>query len=72
MIDEDGDIKQPTQMFDMGVVGIAAVLTLCGVAMCFFSFTVPSDKAPPKQAAPQEVTLGIGQGSTIHPDKPQP
>ena len=48
MIDDDGDIKQPSQFWDMGVVGIAAVLTLAGIATCFFTFTVPSDKPAAK------------------------
>jgi hypothetical protein len=65
MIDEDGDIKPPSQFWDMGVVGIAAVLTMAGIATCFFSFDVHGDKTPAKQ--PTEVTVGIGTGSTIHP-----
>ena len=67
MIDKDGDIKQPSQIWDMGVVGIAAVLTAAGIGMCFFSFTVPKDAPAPM---PAEVTLGIGQGSAIHPPPP--
>ncbi|MEI9990514.1 MAG: hypothetical protein WDM86_10780 [Rhizomicrobium sp.] len=69
MIDDDGDIKQPLGIWDMGVVGIAAVLTLAGIATCFFTFTVPSEKP---SAQPTEVTVGLGQGSAIHPAKPQP
>ncbi|MEJ0027733.1 MAG: hypothetical protein WDN01_17040 [Rhizomicrobium sp.] len=72
MIDEDGDIKQPSGFWDMGVVGIAAVLTLAGIATCFFTFTVPSEKPAAAQAQPTEVMIGVGQGSTIHPAKPQP
>ena len=67
MIDEDGDIKQGSGFWDFGVVGIAAVLTLAGIATCFFTFTVPKDP-PAKQ--PAEVTIGVGQGSTIHPAAP--
>ena len=72
MIDEDGDIKQPYGFWDLGVVGIALVLTMAGIATCFFSFAVPKDKPAAKPAAPTEVTIGIGQGSTIQPTKPQP
>ncbi|HJW41579.1 MAG TPA: hypothetical protein VJ476_10170 [Rhizomicrobium sp.] len=70
MIDDDGDIEQPSQIWDMGVVGIAAVLTLAGIATCFFTFTVPADKPAARQAQPTEVTIGLGQSSTIHSDKP--
>ena len=69
MIDEDGDIKPPTQFWELGVVAIAAIFTLSGVALCFFSFSPPH--ASPQQGAPAqvagEVTIGIGQGQTIHP-----
>ncbi len=71
-VDEEDLIKQPTQLFDLGVVGIAAVLTLSGLALCFFTFRVPTDKPAPLQLRPQptEVTIGIGQGQTIHPRPP--
>ena len=68
IIDEDGHIKQPSQFWDLGVVAIAAIFTLCIFGLAFFSFTVPADK--PKN----EVSIGIGAGSTIHqaaPAKPQ-
>jgi hypothetical protein len=64
IIDEDGDIKQPLPIWDLGVVAIAAVFTAFIVGLWFFKFTVPADK-PVKP--PAEVTIGIGQGSTIHP-----
>jgi hypothetical protein len=68
MIDEDGDIKPPSQFWEMGVVAIAAVFTMSGVALCFFSFSAPHSAAPLKPAA--EVTMGIGGGSTIRPAPP--
>jgi hypothetical protein len=64
IIDEDGDIKQPSQFWDLGVVAIAAVFTACIIGMWFFSFAVPAQKAPP------EMTVGLGQGSAIHQDAP--
>jgi hypothetical protein len=71
MIDEDGDIKPPSQFWELGVVAIAAVFTLSGVALCFFSFSPPhTSSAPQNVAAPQnagEVTMGIGSASAIHP-----
>ena len=72
-VDEEDSIKQPTQLFDLGVVGIAAVLTLSGLALCFFTFRVAGDTPVPPKARPEptEVTIGIGQGRTIHPPGPQ-
>ncbi|MEI9996024.1 MAG: hypothetical protein WDM91_15620 [Rhizomicrobium sp.] len=66
VVDDEGNIKQPSPIWDMGVVLIAATLTFCGLAMCFFTFTVSGDKAVARQ--PAEVTIGVGDGSTIHPD----
>ena len=63
MIDEDGDIKQPLQIWDFGVIVIAAVFTACIVGLWFFSFKVP-DKAQP------ELSIGLGQGSSIHQGAP--
>ena len=61
MLDEDGDIKPPSQFWDLGVIAIAAVFTSCIIGLWFFSFKVPADKPP------SEITMGIGQGSAIHP-----
>jgi len=64
IIDEDGFIKQPSQFWELGVVFIAAVFTLCIVGLWFFSFSVPPEKPV------NEVSVGLGAGSTIHPSKP--
>jgi hypothetical protein len=61
MIDNDGDIKPPSQFWELGVIAIAAVFTACIIGLWFFSFKVPAEKAP------TEMTVGLGQGSTIHP-----
>jgi hypothetical protein len=66
IIDEDGHIKQPSQFWELGVVGIAAVFTLAIVGLFFFSFK------PPTSAPSNEVSIGIGAGSTIHPVPPKP
>jgi hypothetical protein len=70
--DQDEDDKPPTQVWDLAVIAVAALLTLCGVGVCFFKFTIAA--APPAKPAaqPAEVTIGIGQGSTINPSKPGP
>lgn len=60
MIDEDGDIKQPLPIWDLGVVVIAAVFTACIIGLWFFKFTVPAEKTP------SELSVGLGAGSTIH------
>ncbi len=64
--DDDGNIRQPSHLWELGVVGIALTMTVCGVMMCFFSFAVPAEKAKPVPQ-PTEVTVGIGGGSTIRP-----
>ncbi|HTP77513.1 MAG TPA: hypothetical protein VMJ73_11105 [Rhizomicrobium sp.] len=68
-LDEHDDIPS-SEHWDKGVILVAALLTLCGIAVCFFSFTIPSAKpAKPAQAIeqPGEVMIGVGQGSSIHP-----
>jgi hypothetical protein len=70
-LDEHDDIPS-NEHWDKGVILVAALLTLCGVAVCFFSFTIAPAKPPkPAQAIeqPGEVMIGVGQGSNIHPDK---
>lgn len=69
-IDEDNDIKPRPEIWEMAIVGLAALLTLSGIGAAFFSFTLkplPPAKRPPQ---PTEVTIGIGQGQTIHPRTP--
>jgi len=66
MLDEDGDIKPASQFWELGVIAIAAVFTSCIIGLWFFSFKVPTEKPP------TEITVGIGQGSTIQPAKPKP
>ncbi len=66
MLDEDDDIKPPSQFWDLGVIVIAAVFTSCIIGLWFFSFHVPADKPP------TEITVGIGQGSAIQPAAPVP
>jgi hypothetical protein len=68
-IDDDDD-KPRREINDWFVIGLAALLTLCGVGMFFFTFTVPKEKPQPPAA---ETMIGIGAGSTItQPTLPQP
>ena len=58
---EDDD-KPPRNIWDDGVVFVAALLTLCAIGVCFFQFTIaPAKKAQPaaNTAAAGEVTIGI-------------
>jgi hypothetical protein len=65
---EDDDIKPPSGFYDMLPIGVAALLTACAIGLCFFTFTVKGEKPA---AQPTEVTIGVGQGSTIQPQNPQ-
>ena len=64
IIDDEGNIKQPSQFWDLGVIAIAAIFSSCIIGLWFFSFKVPQDKPA------TEVSVGIGQGSTIHSSPP--
>lgn len=69
-LDEHDDIPS-NEHWDKGVIFVAALLTLCGIAVCFFSFTIiPARPARPAQAVdqPTEVMIGVGKGSNIHQD----
>lgn len=63
---EDDD-KPPRNIWDDGVVFVAALLTLCAIGVCFFQFTVaPAKKAQPaaNTAVSGEVTIGIPAAKT--------
>ena len=63
---EDDD-KPPRNIWDDGVVFVAALLTLCAIGVCFFQFTIsPAKKAQPaaNTAASGEVTIGIPAAKT--------
>ena len=70
MSQDDDDLDQRPQPWDNGIVLLAAMLTLCAIAAGFYLYEIPLPHAPPPpaQTAPAngEVTIGIGQGSTIH------
>jgi len=63
---EDDD-KPPRNIWDDGVVFVAALLTLCAIGVCFFQFTIaPAKKAQPaaNTAAAGEVPIGIPAAKT--------
>jgi hypothetical protein len=56
------DDKPPRNIWDDGVVFVAALLTLCAIGVCFFQFTIaPAKKAQPaaNTAVSGEVSIGI-------------
>ena len=66
-IEEDDD--RPRRDFtELMPIALAFILTVAAVGLIFFKFTVGG---PKPAAEPTEVTIGIGQGQTIHP-KPTP
>lgn len=70
--DDDDDIPR-SEIWDKGVIFVAALLTACAVGVCLFQFTIPSAKpakAPQNTEQPAEVMIGVGQGSTIHKAAP--
>jgi hypothetical protein len=61
------DDKPPRNIWDDGVVVVAALLTLCAIGVCFFQFTIaPAKKAQPaaNAAVSGEVTIGIPAAKT--------
>ncbi|HEY4940963.1 MAG TPA: hypothetical protein VII56_06005 [Rhizomicrobium sp.] len=73
-LEDDNDIKPRPEIWEKAVIGFAALLTLCGVGVCFFSFTITPAKPPAAQTEmslqPGEVMIGIGKGQTIGPIPP--
>ena len=68
-IEEDDD--RPRRDFtELMPIALAFILTVAAVGLIFFKFTVGGPK--PAAAEPTEVTIGIGQGQTIHPAAPKP
>ena len=55
---------------DLLPIGLALLLTICGIAMFFFNFSIATPVKEKPAPAPTEVTVGIGQGSTIRPNPP--
>ena len=59
---EDDDKPPRNQIWDDGIVVVAALLTLCAIGVCFFQFTIaPAKNAQPAQnaAVAGEVTIGL-------------
>lgn len=75
--DED-DRPPPFPWGDYATVILAAIFSLTGLYLIFgpspfAGIKIAPHTAPPAQSQPasQEVTIGLGKGSTIHP-KPAP
>ena len=58
---EEDDKPPRNQIWDDGIVIVAALLTLCAIGVCFFQFTIaPAKKAEPANTAVAgEVTIGV-------------
>ena len=58
---EDEDKVRLWEHWDKGVIFVAALLTLCAIAVCFFEFTITPHKTLPSAAASvsNEVTVRI-------------
>lgn len=72
--DDDDDDRGPfIEWGDLATLLLAAVFTLTGFFLIFGPSPFAGLKAlhpPPPPAASGEVTIGIGQGSTIHQTPP--
>ena len=68
---EDDDDRPRRDFTELMPIALAFILTVAAVGLIFFKFTVGG---PKPAAEPTEVTIGIGQGQTIHPvpAKPNP
>ena len=75
-LEDDADDRPYRDYSDLLPIGLALLLTVCGIGMFFFHFTI-GDSAPPPQPPtamhlePGEVMIGVGQGSAIHPVPPR-
>jgi hypothetical protein len=59
---EEDDKPPRNQIWDDGIVVVAALLTLCAIGVCFFPFTIAPAKKPQPVAntsVPGEVTIGL-------------
>ena len=63
-IEDEQDDRPRRDFTELLPIGLAMILTVAAVALIFFKFTVGG---PKPAAEPTEVTIGIGQGQTIHP-----
>jgi hypothetical protein len=68
-IEEDDDDRPRRDITELMPIALAFILTVAAVGLIFFKFTVGG---PKPAAEPTEVTIGIGQGQTIHPAPAKP
>ena len=68
-IEQDDDDRPHRDFTELMPIALAFILTVAAVGLIFFKFTVGG---PKPAAEPTEVTIGIGQGQTIHPAAPKP
>ena len=61
MSHDDDDIEQRPEIWDKGVIVLAALLTLAALGACYFLSVIPVNKPQPVQTSvpSNEVTVGI-------------
>ncbi|MEI9885487.1 MAG: hypothetical protein WDN08_03145 [Rhizomicrobium sp.] len=64
---EDDDDRPRRDYTELLPIGLALILTAAAIALCFLTFKISPEKPA---AQPSEVTIGIGEGSTIRPPPP--
>jgi hypothetical protein len=68
MSPDDDDIEPRPEIWEKGVIVLAALLTFAALLACYFLVNVPATKAPPSAAEAgatkpsDEVTVGIFPG----------
>ena len=77
--DDEDDRPPPIPWGDYATIALAAIFSLTGLYLIFGPSPFAGIKAPTSQppahaqpAPPNEVTIGIGKGQTIHPNTQQP
>jgi hypothetical protein len=67
-LEDDIDDKPYRDFSDLMPILLAFILTLCGIGMFFFHFAAGAPQKPAPE--PTEITVGIGQGSTLQTPPP--
>ena len=72
-LEDDADDRPYRNYWDLLPIGLALLLTICGIGMFFFHFSAGAPEPAAQQPAaaqPGEVMIGIGKGQTIQTTPP--